>query len=172
MVLGYECKGTMNTDEVPCIVFLDVNTTVNNCDQINFSVYHGNTSVFSQNMTEYNDYTCNSTFSQTQNGTYNLYFSTGDTGSIILEGGNMMVYLLYFGLIVIVGLLIIGFMTVDYTFNVLAGMLMLIYGLHIIRNGFNGVSNTITLALSYIVIGIGGYIMLRSIYEYSELSTE
>lgn len=165
-----ECKGTLDQDEVPCMILLPANTTSTDCTLINVTVYNESVHIYNQSMTIYSPYFCNATFNQTNTGTYNFYYTTGDSGSIIIERGLRMIYLLYFAMAAIVGMFIVGLVKEDYTFVALSGIMTIIFGLYIYIHGFNGINNLIVDALSIIGILLGAYVFIGSAFEYTDLA--
>jgi len=95
-----ECKGTVAQDEVPCYLLLTFNASPLICGEHEVSVYNISTFVYNQPLANYSIFKCNATFNITDLGTYVFRFSTGDTGSIIVEEGlmnffNLMVYIVF-----------------------------------------------------------------------------
>ena len=101
-----ECKGVMNQDELPCNNLLQVDTTVTPCNTLTVSFFNNQSTLYHvQTMSQYNPDFCNGTFNPGDNfsnvlGTYTFVYSTGDTGSIIVEEGfmnffNLLVYLVF-----------------------------------------------------------------------------
>lgn len=104
-----ECKGTVDTDELPCQVLLPYN---GDCTTLSVSFYNATEFIYQAEMGVYSPFKCNATFNETSVGTYVFNYTTGDSGSIIVEEGvrmsffNLTVYLVFMG----VGLLFIAFM--------------------------------------------------------------
>ncbi len=99
-----ECRGTIDFDEVPCFVLLPVNTTTIDCTTLSVEFFNNaSTLLYTQTMNTFNTFLCNATFNQSALGTYTFSYSTGDSGSIIVEAGNLnffnlTVYLVFSGL--------------------------------------------------------------------------
>lgn len=165
-----ECKGTMPTDDVPCYVLLPSNQTTSPCENISVLFYNETTLLYNLSLDSYNSFLCNATFNQSSLGTYTFYYSTGDSGSIIIERGIKMIYLLYFAIILIAMLFILGMVKEDYTFLGLGGISAMVFGLFIFINGFDGINNLITQTVSMVGMLGGFYVMIGSIFEYSDLA--
>lgn len=101
-----ECKGVMDQDELPCNNLLAVNTSLTNCSALTVDFFNNQSTLYeTQVMSTFNPNFCNGTFDPGRNftelvGTYTFGYSTGDTGSIIVEAGNvnffnLSVYLIF-----------------------------------------------------------------------------
>ena len=107
-----ECRGTITQEQSPCFVLLPVDQAATNCRDINVT-YRTNASTFlyNQSMDTFNSFLCNSTFNQTIVQTYTFLFtpldqSFSDSGSIIVEVGNvnffnLLVYLVFMAIILV-----------------------------------------------------------------------
>lgn len=104
-----ECKGTMVQEEVPCLLFLP---SLEDCTTLSISVYIEDTYLYTQSMNQYNEFTCNATFNQTNLGTYTGNYTTGDSFSIIMEEDNMLdiFHLMVYGCFTTVALIMMLFM--------------------------------------------------------------
>jgi len=156
-----ECKGTITNDEVPCSIFLPINTSQTACNTIDISYYSNNTNLYNQTMSQLNDFTCNSTFNQSALGTYTFSYTTGDSGSIVVEEGTNMILLWYFAIVVIICLYTAGFVTRDSTFMNLGSMGLIVMGIFILINGFSILDNLMTRMLALVFWGIGFYMLFR-----------
>jgi len=106
-----ECKGTITEDKVPCLVFLPVNTSSRNCTTIEVAYFSNDTNLYNQTMDTFNHFTCNSTFNQSNFGTYTFSYSTGDSGSIVVEEGNMNFFNMFvYAIFTAIVFVLIGFM--------------------------------------------------------------
>lgn len=78
-----ECKGVTDKTDIPCYILLPYN---GNCT-IQAITYYNNasTNLGTFSLAQYNPIKCNSTFNYTTLGTYTFNFTTGETGSIILQ---------------------------------------------------------------------------------------
>ena len=152
-----ECQGTMSIDDIPCHILLPINQTVTPCILINVSYYNGSVNIYNQTMTTYNSFLCNSTFNITTVGSYVFYYSTDDSGSIIVTEGIKMIYLLYFITGIIIMMAIYAYMTEDVVFSTISAMGLVILGLYIFTNGFNALNNSLTDFLSLIFVALGFY---------------
>lgn len=157
-----ECSRTTTVDQIPCLVYLQINTSSTACSAINFSLYLQNESVYSQLMEKQNNFTCSANFTQTTLGQYTHYFSTGDSGSINLVEGNKMIYLIYFIFAALVGLVILAYYTDDYFYHTFVSFLIMIFGVYILAQGFNGLVNTLTNTIGVMFVALGFYFMIPS----------
>lgn len=157
-----ECQGTMETDDIPCYVLLPTNQSLVSCNSISVAFYNISMNVYNQTMDIYSPFNCNATFNQTNVGTYNFLYSTGDSGSIIVKEGNMISLLLYFALASGIILLILGITKEDQTVTAISAFIFLILGLHIGLSGFSIVNNLLTNAISIGFIGLGAYILIAN----------
>lgn len=155
-----ECRGTTETDDIPCQILLPVNTTSTTCSGVTVEFYNESKNIYNYTLTEYNDHNCNVTFNDTSLGVYTFHFSNGDSGSIIVTEGYRMVYLFYFILALLTLLAVVGIFKQDVTFTSIAGMGAVVVGIYIHRNGFSTVSNTMTEFLAICFICIGFYFMV------------
>lgn len=164
------CKGTIRSEDVPCHILLPYNISTLVCTNVVAGVYNITDNIYNQTMTAYNDFFCNATFNQSSVGTYTILYSTGDTGTIVVEEGNKMIYLLYFALVVIIGLFVVGQYWEMYEFVSISGILTLCFGIFVFMNGFNGLQNLIVEAISIIAILIGFYFFIGPVLEYLEVN--
>jgi len=157
-----ECKGTMNNNEVPCIVLLPVNVSLTPCSTINVSFYANSTLLSSQFMGEHNSFMCDANFTQTKFGTYTIFYSTGDSGSIIIEEDiNNRYYLYVVATIIFFILLGLGFYLEEETFVIIAGFLSIILAINLFVNGFPNLTNDfLRNGIVIILAGIGFYFVL------------
>lgn len=155
-----ECRGTSNTDDIPCMIFLSLNASVSGCGNVTMSIYNHSTFLYQQNMSTYNFFTCNATFNQTAIGTYNIFYSTGDTGSIVLEEGTKMILFLYFMMAVIALLIIYGVTQEDVVTTSIGAFGLTIYGIFVFVSGFNAIQNSITNWFSIAAIALGCFFLI------------
>lgn len=171
--LGYgldECKGTMTQDDIPCQVFLSLNTSQTICSSITYQLFRNqNKSIYSVPMQQVNGFTCNSTFNQTIVGTYTFIYrlsdGTFDSGSIVVTEGNNMINLFYFVMAICLGLFVIGLWKEDQTLTSISGIGIFIMGVYIAINGYSTLNNMLTIAIATICWGVGGYIFYKSSLE-------
>ncbi len=165
-----ECKGTMNNNEVPCLVILPVNLSTTACNTIQVAFYNDSIFLNEQTMEEYSPFSCNATFIHTEFGTYIFNYSTGDSGSIVIEEDVDNRYYLYIvSLIVFFILLGIGYVTEEKFFVILAGMLSCVIAINLFLNGFPGLTNEfLKNGISIIFTGMGFYFMIAPSLEYFE----
>lgn len=99
-----ECKGTITQDESPCLVLLPKLLNSNLvCENESITIFfNASTILYSQQMDTYTPFLCNATFNSTILGTHSFNYSTGDSGSIIVEKGedNMIAIILSMGLLI------------------------------------------------------------------------
>jgi len=166
-----ECQSKTTSDEIPCTILLPNNITDTDCTDINISIYRNETLLYKLSMSNYTLYFCNVTFNQTEPGIYPILYSTGNTGSISVTRGNNMIYLLYFATAIILLLFFVGFYNKDYTSLSIGSMLLMIMGIFLHINGYNGIYNIIVETMALIFILFGAYVFLRSIFEFSDINT-
>ena len=95
------CEDVTSPDKIPCYVLLPYN---GNCSNLNVSFYYNSTQFLNEKaMSNYTNFQCSSLFNYSQIGTYSWKFSTGDSGNLVLEVGNMnlLIYGILLALIVI-----------------------------------------------------------------------
>lgn len=103
------CKREMNTGEIPCRQLSSWDYP-NSCNGYTVSIYSSNSTLLdTRSMDNYGTVNCNITFNYSQQGSYFLNFSSGDTAIIIVEEDNNMLIALVIGVSLIVSLFI--FMT-------------------------------------------------------------
>ncbi len=165
-----ECKGTMNNNEVPCLVILPVNISTTACNTVQVSFYNDSIFLNVQTMEEYSPFSCNATFNYTEFGTYIFNYSTGDSGSIVIEEDVDNRYYLYvISLAVLFILLGIGYVTEEKFFVILSGMLSCVIALNLFLNGFPGLTNEfLKNGIVIIFAGMGFYFILAPSLEYLE----
>jgi len=113
-----ECKGTATTEEIPCLILLPY---TDNCSTVTVSYYrNGSTYLRTSFMSQYSPFLCNETFNFTlPTGidilTYTFNYSTGDTGSIIVERDvtmnffNLLVYIVFLATTIVLIILMHSF---------------------------------------------------------------
>ena len=165
------CKGTMFQEDVPCLLLLPVNQSVNPCNTLVTSVYNnGSTLLYTQTMAVYSPFKCNNTFNQTAFGTYTFQYGTGDTGTIVVEEDRFQQYYLYvaafIALLIFIG---VGFWKQDAIILFIAGMFATIIGINIFTNGFPNLTNTfLRNGITTIVWGVGAYLIVKAIEIFLE----
>ena len=165
-----ECKGTMNNNEVPCLVLLPVNTTSTACNTIEVGFYNISTFLNSQTMEEYSPFSCNVTFNYTEFGTYTFNYSTGDSGSIVIEEDVDNRYYLYIVALTLFFMLLgIGYFKEEKFFVILSGMLSCVIAINLFLNGFPNLTNEfLKNGIVMIFAGIGFYFILAPSIDYFE----
>ncbi len=164
------CKGIMFANDIPCSIFLPVNTTVIPCNTIGLSVYNNATLLHTETMDELNKFNCNGTFNYTGVGTYTFLFGTGDSGSIdVVEDENQQYYLYVVALIIFFILLLIDYKLEDGWFTMIAGILAMIIGINLYISGFpNLVNNFLRVGIALPFWGVGAYLILVPVMKWFE----
>lgn len=152
-----ECLSRPTPNEVPCLVLLPSDSE---CSTINIEFFDNqNVSLKTETMQTYTTFLCQSTFTFTTLGTYSFNYTTGDTGSITVEDGNIMELLLYFAGALAFLLLFLAVWTKDSTLATLSGFTFIVLGIFIVKNGFDILTNFISDSIGLIIIGIGIYLI-------------
>lgn len=161
-----ECKGTITQDDSPCVVFLPNNESITPCSTITIA-FHDNSSskIYDIAMTTHTSFLCNATFNQTEIGTYSFSYSTGDSGTIIVERGTTMIFLFYFGLAFAFILLLVALWKEDQTLGSLSGILFFLMGVFMVINGFQNLSNTMTVVTASVLWAAGIFIFYKASIE-------
>lgn len=165
------CKGTMFTNEIPCLLLLSVNTSETPCNTLNVSVYiNGSIFRYNQTMHEYNPFKCNATFNQTGFGTYTGQYGTGDTFTLIVEEDKTQeVYLYIFSLIIFFILVGIGYAKEIAEFVMIAGFLAIVIGIALIIYGFPNLTSVfLRNSIAIIFWGVGAYLILEPAMDFFE----
>lgn len=153
--LSYDaCRDKQSSDAIPCVLLFP---SGQNCSNILVNFYNTSTYLSSQNMSAYSPFVCSANFTYNTTGTYNFNYSTGDSGVIVVEEGNKMIYLLYFGLAMIVLLMVLGLWKQDQRVLLIDGLLMLVIGVWIFINGFSIYNNMVTQMIGTVIFGLGMY---------------
>ncbi len=166
-----ECQGTVYNTDVPCIILLPINLTNTPCNTVDVTYYkNGSTLLFSETMSEYNPFTCNSTFNETNLGTVTFAYTTGDSGSItIIENVDNKYYLYVVVFLAFISLVVMGYYLEDNTFKVIAGMLAVLIAIDLFVNGFPNLTNTfLKNGMVTVIAGIGFYFLVAPTAEYLE----
>ena len=167
-----ECQTIIESEDVPCAVFLPINVSITACNTINVSFFANSTLLASSFMIEANDFTCSGNFTQTDVGTYLISYSTGDSGSITITEGRIMEILLFFAMAIAFLMFGIALWKQDTNLGMFSGFLFMIIGIFIFRNGFATLSNIVTEGIGIITIGLGAYIAFRaSVDNLNEAAT-
>jgi len=163
-----ECKGTMLTNEIPCLVLLPY---TNDCTTIGIKFYiNGSNLLDDRLMSQYSPFSCNQTFNYTSFGTYSFNYSTGDSGSIVIEEDEMQeVYLYIFSLIIFFILVGIGYAKEIAEFVMIAGILAMIIGIVLIIYGFPNLTSVfLRNSVAVIFWGVGAYLILEPAMDFFE----
>ncbi len=162
-----ECKGTMLINEVPCIVLI----SSNDCTTVGIKFYNnGSTLLDDRSMTQYSPFTCNQTFNYTNLGTYTFNYSTGDSGSIVVEEDENQQYYLYVVTFIIFFILLwIDYKVEEGIFTMIAGMLAMIIGINLYVSGFpNLVNDFLRVSIALPFWGVGAYLILAPAMKFFE----
>ena len=165
------CKGTMFTNDIPCAIFLPVNTTTTPCSTIDVSVFNnGSTLLYTQTMGELNSFNCEGTFNQTTIGTYTFLFSTEDSGSIdVVEDENQQYYLYVVVLVIFFILVGIGYWKEIGELVMIAGIMAIGVGINIFTNGFPNLTNEFLRNFASVILwGVGVYLLFAPAMEFFE----
>jgi len=163
-----ECKGTMLTNEIPCLVLLPY---TDDCTTVGIRFYrNGSTLLGDRLMAQYSPFACNQTFNYTSFGTYTFNYSSGDSGSIVIEEDeNQELYLYLFAFFVYFVLVGIGYWKEEGTFLMIAGILAMIIGINIFNNGFPNLTNEfLKNSMVVIIWGVGAITLFFPIMEFFE----
>ena len=165
------CEGTMFTNDIPCSIFLPVNTSSIPCNTVELSIYNnGSTLLYTETMNELNKFNCNGTFNLTTIGTYTFLFSTEDSGSIeIVEDENQQYYLYVVILIIFFILIGVGYWKGIGEFIMIAGMIAMGIGINIFINGFPNLTNEFLRNFASVILwGVGAYLIIAPAMEFFE----
>lgn len=157
-----ECQGVMHPSDIPCYVLLPVNTSITACNSLEVQFYNISDSLYNQTLDQYGPNSCNATFNMSGLGTTNFLYSTGDTGSIVVDGGRTMELLIYLGMVVSFLLLGFGWLMKDENITAISGILFFVVGVFITINGFSYLSNLLTIGVALVFWALGSYIFIRS----------
>lgn len=116
-------------------------------------------------MNDLHFFKCNATFNISQVGSYQFFYSTGDSGTIIVKGGNKMELLMYFAMTLTFILLIIGLWLRDKTLLNISGILLFVIGVFIAINGFGVLNNMLSNTVAIICWAVGAYVMIKTNIE-------
>ena len=173
--LKIACFDENNT---PCVPSTICRLTVNDPDMINL--------IDGQNMTHNNNfynYTVDSTLvtnpgrysavvrcSGLTNGFSTFSFLITHDGIDPTEGVTMSYFAVgLFGLLVATGLLIFGFTTRKFIFNILGGMILMLIGTFLLANGIPGIDNLfLTNGIGIVILGLGAYFTIFESTKFSE----
>lgn len=163
-----ECKGTMFTNEIPCLVLLPY---TNDCTTIGIKFYtNGSTLLDNRLMSQYSPFICDQTFNYTSFGTYTFNYSTGDSGSIVVEEDEEQQYYLYVVVLMIFFILVgLGYWKGEGIFVMMAGMLAMIIGIVIYIYGFPNLTNEfLKNSITVVIWGVGAYLILEPAMDFFE----
>jgi hypothetical protein len=83
-----ECPGeTISPEDIPCLILYPL---PGNCVSESINVFNATDLLYTQQLENYPGSQCKATFNVSQIGTYAFNFTTGDTGSIVVEENNMI----------------------------------------------------------------------------------
>ncbi len=155
LAFATECRGTVTTDELPCQIFLPHNGTIPlvnslNCNEVTVDFFINNTKLYSANMDNFTEFLCNTSFDPEKNrsntiGSYVFRYSSGDSGSIIVEEGNNMIITIVIVVFALLGLLGITVFREDMTISQLASFGLMAVGAFIVKDGISTINNFFTL---------------------------
>lgn len=166
-----ECRGTMNNNEIPCYILLPIEPTTQICSDINVTFYKNATEfLYNQTMSNFSYFNCNATFNGTSYGTYTFYYTTGDSGSIIVQEDVDNRYYLYLVFIVVfLSLIGLGYYKQENIFVILGGFMACAIALNLFLNGFPNLTNDfLRNTISIILSGLGFYFIIAPSIDYFE----
>jgi hypothetical protein len=112
-------------------------------------------------MSNYSVNKCNATLNQTGAGTYSLFYSTGDTGTILVKEGYLRLYVYISLFIIIASLLFIGYYYENPHILFLDGIFFVVLAIDVFFHGFPQVADVfMTNSISIILAGIGMYYLV------------
>jgi hypothetical protein len=154
-----ECSEQQPVDKIPCYLTLP---WTGSCNAVTVEIYNESNYLSTLTMEQYSPVYCSANFTYSSIGTYNFNYSTGDTWTMEVEEGNKMIYLLYFGLIAIVALMILGLYLQNQALLLLCGLITLIVSVVIFINGFSIYNNLMTQAIASLLFAVGAYFSVMS----------
>ena len=165
-----ECKGTMLANEIPCLLLLPVNTSEIPCNTLTTLIHTNSTLRFSQIMGEYTSYLCNNTFNLSDIGTHTFLYSTGDSGSVVIEQDTIQEVWFYVVVLIIFFILVgVGYGKDIAEFVMISGMLAMIIGISLFFTGFPNLTNDfLRNAIVAVICGIGAYLILEPAMDFFE----
>lgn len=154
-----DCSEVTYIEDVPCLILLPYTS---DCTGLTVSVYNKSTLLYTQTMANYTSANkCNATFNQTGFGTYSLVYSTGDTGTIVVDEGYARLYTYISMFILLALLIIVGYYYENPHIHFLAGLMFPIMALDIFFNGFPQVTGEfMTNSIAILLTGIGMYYLI------------
>ena len=156
------CDSETPLDDVPCLIFLPINASLDTCDTINAEVHFNGSYLRNTTLINFTNFACSFEFNDSVLGPYNIYYSTGDTGVLTVKEGNVLINLFWFGLVLAIGLMVLGIHLENHPMVAITGFLELIMGLWIFINGFSIYNNFVTSMIATILIAVGGYYLTMS----------
>jgi hypothetical protein len=76
-----------------------------------------------------------------------------------------MIDYIYMIIVIVWVALLVGFLVREMWILMFAGLIMMTVGIFTLTNNFTGVDNLATTAFSFLHIGVGFYVMMRSVEE-------
>lgn len=153
-----DCEGKTYVEDIPCLILLPYS---GECSGVTVSVNDENTTLYTQTMENYSINKCNATFNQTALGTYALSYSTGDTGTIVVDAGYQRMYLYISLFIITIFLILAGYYYENPHIHFLSGLLLTIMAIDIYFQGFPRIADTfMTNSISIILAGMGMYYLV------------
>lgn len=163
-----ECESVMETNDIPCLILLPY---TGNCTTMGMRFYNnGSTLLDDRIMAQFNPFYCNQTFNFTTFGSYTFNYSTGDTGSILVQGDENQQYYLYIvALIVFFVLAGIGYWLDEGVFIMVSGVLAMVIGINLHNYGFPNLTNDfLRQAIVLVIWGVGAYLILVPAMKFFE----
>ena len=165
--LPNECSGFINKNDVPCVLLLPVNNSLISCASWNTTIYNRTTKLSTKTMAVYNSHNCYNNFSYTEYGTYSIYYSSGDTGSVVVKQDiNYLYYIYVVSFVLLIVLLLVGYQLQNWVYIVLSGFLSCGIGIYMATVGFPNLNDQfLQYTMATIFLGFGFYLILMPFLE-------
>lgn len=155
------CEDRTEIGDIPC----EVITPYLNCTDYIYNLTNissGNLLIINGSMSPIGNGTYNFTFNQTL-GSYQITLCDTTTG--IIEVITDMNYFILAILVVAILLLVLSKITGDFPFEIFSGILFLIFGFFNYFNPIISVSTMADNAISFVIFGIGLFLLFNSIFK-------
>jgi len=157
-----ECDSPIEPADIPCNM-ISTYDFEGDCNTHTLKIYNDVPELLETR--NWSNYTipgiCNSTFNYTEGGSYYINSSEGSSITIIVNQKNSEFYLYLGALVVFILFIVLGYMTEQNIFPILAGMLSVAIGIHIAVTGFPNLTNEFLKdAIIVILLGIGFWLMI------------
>lgn len=159
--IGYALEGCLpivTNEDIPCLVFLQFNESPLICGNYSINIYKESSFLYSNTLDNYTSFLCSGIFNETELGTYNGQWSTGDVMTIVVTEGITMILIYFLAIAFFLAILIFGLWKMDINFTALSAIGFLTIGLIITMSGISIYNNLLTKTLGAVLIGIGAYV--------------